>query len=132
MKLPAAPLPARLILLVPAAIFAGQADARLGPVGNVGLSNPNQIDPGGDGFGVATATGDFNGDGIDDLAVADRQHPNLVRIYYGTAWTIGNPVANPFLFETVPVPTVPGATLGPNTAPSLPAWPTSSIKASAA
>lgn len=118
MNLPNAPLLARLALLVLAAFVADKADAHpaLGPVGNVGLTNPNQIDPASDAFGVATATGDFNGDGIDDLAVADRQHPNLVRIYYGTTWTIGNPAGNPFQLETVPVPMVPGATLGPNIA----------------
>lgn len=103
---------AALLTLVLAA--PGPAAAvNLGPLGNVGLANPNQIDPADDAFGAALARGDFNGDGIDDLAVADRQHPGLVRIHYGTQWTLGNPVGNPFQVETVPVPMVPGATLGP-------------------
>lgn len=98
-------------------LFSGNADAIvLGPVGNVGLLNPNQIAPAGDAFGSATASGDFNADGIDDLAIADRENPQFVRIHFGTPWTIGEPVSNPFLVQTVPVPMVPGTTLGPNIA----------------
>jgi hypothetical protein len=89
-----------------------QATVFLGPYANVAITNPNQIDPTDDGFGVAMASGDFDGDGIDDLAIADRQHPNLVRIHFGTVWTLGNPAGNPFQVVTVPVAVVPGATLG--------------------
>ncbi len=85
----------------------------LGPVGNVGLFNPNAISPAEDAFGVAVTRGDFNADGIDDLAVADRENPGLVRVYLGNEWAIGSPVAQPFTLETVPVPMVPGATQGP-------------------
>jgi hypothetical protein len=44
----------------------------LSVVGNVALPNPNARTPDGDAFGPALAVGDFNDDGIDDLAVADR------------------------------------------------------------
>jgi hypothetical protein len=88
----------------------------VGPVGNLALLNPNQIDPDDDAFGVAMTHGDFNADGIDDIVVADRQHPNLVRVFFGTTWTIGEPVTFPFTMETVPVPMLPGASLGPNIA----------------
>lgn len=86
-----------------------QAQVPLGPVGNVGLFNPNPSDPGNDLFGSAMTAGDFDGDGIDDLAVADRQHPHLVRVYFGNVWTIGAPVADPFSMATVPVPVTPGS-----------------------
>jgi hypothetical protein len=101
-------------ILMLALVAAGpvQAAVLLGPYANVAIGNPNQIDPADDGFGAAMASGDFDGDGIDDLAIADRQHPNLVRIHFGTVWTLGNPVANPFQVVTVPVAVVPGATLG--------------------
>jgi len=85
----------------------------LSAVGNVGLPNPNAIAPAGDAFGSSIAVGDFNDDGIDDLAVADREHPNLVRVFFGTAWVVGQPVGLPFAMETITLPTVPGTTLGP-------------------
>jgi hypothetical protein len=98
-------------------LFAGApgicAGTPLSAVGNVGLPNPNGIAPEDDAFGAAVAVGDFNDDGIDDLAVADRENPNLVRVFFGSAWTVGEPVSFPFVMETIAVPTVPGATLGP-------------------
>lgn len=87
---------------------AAQAQVPLGPVGNVGLYNPNAVDPDNDQFGTAMAVGDFDGDGIDDLAVAARQQPHLVRVYFGNVWTVGEPVADPFSMATVPVPATPG------------------------
>jgi hypothetical protein len=99
-----------LVLLLAPCI---RAAVPLSAVDNVGLPNPNAIAPDGDAFGSSMAVGDFNDDGIDDLAVADREHPNLVRVFFGTAWTIGQPVNFPFVMETVTVPTVPGTTLGP-------------------
>lgn len=115
MKTPAASWFARRSLILLALGFAGHANAVLwiGPVGNIGLDNPNAISPEEDFFGVAIATGDYNGDGVDDLAVADRQNPNVVRVYFGSAWDIGDPVFNPFLMQTVAVPMVPGTTQGP-------------------
>jgi hypothetical protein len=95
--------------------FAPWASAAvpLSAVGNVGLPNPGAISPESDAFGSSVAVGDFNDDGISDLAVADREHPNLVRVFFGTAWTVGQPVGMPFLMETITVPVVPGTTLGP-------------------
>jgi hypothetical protein len=92
------------------------ADARnrLSAVGNVAIENTADIAPESDAFGVATASGDFDGDGITDLAVADREHPGLLHIYLGRPWPIGAAGAVPFLFETATVPTVTGTSLGPN------------------
>jgi len=93
-----------------AAVGAG---VPLPAVGNHAVPNPNLIAPDGDAFGTSMASGDFNDDGIADLAIADREHPNLVRVFFGTAWTVGDPVPFPFVMETIAVPTVPGSTLGP-------------------
>ena len=88
----------------------------LSAVGNVAIPNPNAIAPEGDQFGSSVAAGDFNDDGIDDLAVADREHPNLVRVFFGTAWEVGQPGGTTFTMETIAVPMVPGSTLGPSLA----------------
>ena len=104
-------------LLLALAITPAMGGARglpLGPVGNVALPNPSGIAPESDAFGASVAVGDFNDDGIDDLAAADREHPNLVRVFFGTTWTVGEPVGTPFVMETITVPTVPGTSLGPN------------------
>jgi len=85
----------------------------LSAVGNVALPNPNAIAPDGDAFGSSMAVGDFNDDGFDDLAVSDRENPNLVRVFFGSAWTVGEPPSSSFTMETITVPTVPGTTLGP-------------------
>lgn len=109
------PLPAMLMLTFLAAGTIGTAHAvvPLGPVGNLALTNPNAISPADDAFGVAIAVGDYNGDNIDDIAVADRQNPNLVRVYFGSDWDIGDPVFSPLMMQTVAVPMVPGTTPGP-------------------
>lgn len=105
---------ARCLLAAAFAVVPGAPVlAALGPVGSYALPNPNQVDPDDDAFGVATVAGDFNDDGIADLAVADRQHPALVHVFFGTAWTIGQPVSFPFLMETVVVPAVAGTDAGP-------------------
>ncbi|MEO7433640.1 MAG: FG-GAP repeat protein [Dokdonella sp.] len=109
-----APVPRALacLLAIACAPWAGAA-IPLSAVGNVALPNPGAISPENDAFGSSVAVGDFNDDGIDDLAVADREHPNLVRVFFGTAWTVGQPVSLPFVMETITVPAVPGTTLGP-------------------
>jgi hypothetical protein len=101
------------------ALFAPASGARgipLTAVGKVALPNPNALGPESDQFGSSVASGDFNDDGIDDLAVADREHPNLVRVFFGTAWEVGQPVGTTFTMETIAVPMVPGTTLGPSLA----------------
>ena len=91
------------------------ADSRLplGPVGNAALFDPVTIDAESDGFGNAVAAGDFDGDGIDDLAVVDQDHRSTVRIYLGQAWTVGVHFAIKFMAETASVPLVVGANPGP-------------------
>lgn len=103
----------RAAVLLTLLVQCVHAAVPLSAVGNVALPNPNAISPDGDAFGSSIALGDFNDDGIDDLAVADRENPNLVRVFFGTAWTIGEPTGFPFVMETITVPTVPGTTLGP-------------------
>lgn len=110
-----AAIPAGLVFGCVLACAPGLACASLGVVGNYAVPNPNGFDPVDDAFGVATAAGDFNADGIDDLAIADRQHPNLVHVFLGTPWSIGEPTSFPFLMETVSVPAVAGSSAGPPT-----------------
>ena len=102
----------RFVLACVCACAPGLAWSALGAVGNFALPNPNLVDPADDAFGVATAAGDFNDDGIADLAVADRQHLHLVHVFLGTAWAIGEPTSFPFLMETVAVPAVAGTSAG--------------------
>ncbi len=114
MSTPRNPVP-HIVALVFALASAAPAGAIVpfSAVGNVALPDPNAIAPEDDRFGSSIAVGDFNDDGIDDLAVADRDHPNLVRVFFGAAWEIGQPVGTTFTMETITVPTVPGTTLGP-------------------
>ena len=101
------------------AVFALAPCARAGiplaAVGNVALPNPNALGPE-NRFGSSVASGDFDDDGIGDLAVADRDHPGIVRVFFGTAWEVGQPVGTTFTMETITVPMVPGATAGPSLA----------------
>jgi len=105
---------ALLGLVIVAASLPADARNRLGAVGNIALRNPSTPDPQSDAFGVANASGDFDGDGIDDLAVADREHPDTVRIYRGVGWTINPEPFIPFFPEVADLPTVAGSSLGPN------------------
>ena len=109
------PLRTRLLLACTLASAPGLALSALGPVGNFALPNPNLVDPGYDAFGIATVAGDFNDDGIADLAVADREHPTLVHVFLGTAWTVGEPTSFPFMMETVTIPAVAGTSSSPQT-----------------
>ena len=104
--------------LLATSLMAGTcaADSRLpvGPVGNAALFDPVTVDAESDGFGNAVAAGDFDGDGIDDLAVVDQDHRSTVRIYLGQAWTVGVHFAIKFMAESASVPLVEGASAGPN------------------
>lgn len=108
--------PALLAASLAAAGFSVQARTPLGPVGNVALNDPVTSGADDDGFGTAVAAGDFDGDGTDDLAVVDRDHPGVVHIYIGQTWSIGAPFAIKFFAETAFVPVVEGASSGPNVA----------------
>jgi len=103
-------------LAVSALAPCARAGIPLAAVGNVALPNPNAVAPDGDRFGSSIASGDFDDDGIGDLAVADRDHPGVVRVFFGTAWDVGEPVGTTFTMETITVPMVPGATVGPSLA----------------
>jgi len=104
--------------LLAASLMAGTCEANsrfpIGPVGNAALFDPVTVDADSDGFGSAVAAGDFDGDGIADLAVVDQDHRSTVRIYLGQAWPIGAQFAVKFVAETVSVPLVEGASPGPN------------------
>ena len=80
---------------------------RLGVEGNVGVRNPYSL-PGNENFGRTIASGDFNGDGIDDLVISGGQSQRM-RILLGNAWTIGAAWAIKFTSSTVETPAYNGA-----------------------
>ena len=105
-----------LVLLMISLTLATNAMARnlLVPVGNIAIKNPNLIAPAADAFGVATTSGDFDGDGVADLVIADREHPKRVQVYRGKVAAIGAPFSQQFYpVETVAIPTIVAAALGP-------------------
>lgn len=55
-------------------------------------------------FGFRQAVGDFDGDGIDDIAVVELSRATRVRIYYGIAFTVGTHPLFPFTWATVETP----------------------------
>lgn len=55
-------------------------------------------------FGFRQAVGDFDGDGVDDIAVVELSRATRVRIYYGTAFTVGTHPLFPFTWATVDTP----------------------------
>lgn len=66
------------------------ADTRLGTEGDVYLANP-YADPAESYYGFRTATGDFDGDGIDDLVVSELGNSERFRVLLGKAYPIGGP-----------------------------------------
>ncbi len=88
-----------------AAMLAGPVAAadQVGAFGNLLLRNP-YADPAGGNFGRGIVGGDFDDDGIDDLAIAESGSTRL-RIALGTEWTLPmtGPVI-PFLPSTVTTP----------------------------
>jgi hypothetical protein len=124
-------LPAALLfsVIAPLALSSGPALAdHLGPAGNLAIENPSNSAPESDAFEVAIATGDFDGDGIADLAVADREHPTRLRVYRGRIAAIGEPFTSQFEHvETVTIPTIVGT--GPLQNPAPSSWPSASPSA---
>lgn len=55
-------------------------------------------------FGFRQVVGDFDGDGVDDIAVVELSRATRVRIYYGTAFTVGTHPLFPFTWATVETP----------------------------
>ena len=86
-----------LALTVPA--FARE---QLGPFNNVLLNNP-YADPAGGNFGRGVVAGDFDGDGIDDLAVSESGSERL-RVLRGVAFEVGGDPLFQFLGSTVTMP----------------------------
>lgn len=80
---------------------------RLGVEGNLGVRNPYPL-PGNENFGRNVVSGDFDGDGVDDLVVGGGQGSRM-RILLGNAWTIGAAFAIKFTFSTVETPPYNGA-----------------------
>lgn len=111
-------LPASVALVGLLAMASGHARDLLGAVGNLVIENPSNVLPESDQFGTAVATGDFDGDGVSDLAIADREHANKVRVYRGRVAAIGEPFAQQFEHvETVTLPAIIGT--GPYQTPAL-------------
>ncbi|MEO6687841.1 MAG: VCBS repeat-containing protein, partial [Dokdonella sp.] len=79
-----------------------QAQNRLGPLDNALIKNPYPS-PADSQFGRGVVSGDFDGDGIDDLAISEFNSDRL-RILRGVAFTVGtNPVIK-FIGTTVTMP----------------------------
>lgn len=55
-------------------------------------------------FGFRQAVGDFDADGVDDIAVVELSRATRVRIYYGSAFAVGTNPLFPFLWTTVETP----------------------------
>lgn len=85
-----------------AATSTAFAQNRVGPTDNLLLKNPF-ADPGNEQFGRGVVAGDFNGDGIDDLAVSEVGGTRL-RVLLGVAFEVGNDPLIPFFVETVTMP----------------------------
>ncbi|HUD41050.1 MAG TPA: FG-GAP repeat protein [Dokdonella sp.] len=87
------------------ALFAAPVSAadQVGSYRNLLLRNP-YVDAAGAGFGRGIVGGDFDGDGIDDLAIAESGSTRL-RVALGTPWTLSTtqPVI-PFLPSTITTP----------------------------
>lgn len=87
------------------AMLAGPVAAadQVGPFRNLLLRNP-YADPADGGFGRGIVGGDFDDDGVDDLAIAESGSTRL-RITLGVAWDLSttNPLI-PFLTSTVTTP----------------------------
>ena len=80
---------------------------RLGAEGNVGVRNPYPL-PGNENFGRQVASGDFDGDGVDDLVIGGGQNARM-RILLGNAWTIGAAFPIKFTSSIVETPPYNGA-----------------------
>ena len=80
------------------------AETRLGYEGNIYLLNP-YADPAGSYYGFGIATGDFDGDGIDDLVVSELGSSERFRVMRGIAYPIGGPYPlSRFTAKTVATP----------------------------
>lgn len=55
-------------------------------------------------FGFRQAVGDFDGDGVDDIAVVELSRATRVRVYFGNAFAVGAHPLFPFLWTTVATP----------------------------
>jgi hypothetical protein len=91
-----------LLPLLALCMAAPAAATHPGPVGNVLLKNP-YADPVDGAFGRGVVAGDFDGDGVGDLAVADKGGSQL-RVLLGTPWAVGAVTAIKFLATTVDSP----------------------------
>ncbi len=101
----------RLLVVLILCVFATDtlnAQTRLSNEGNAGIRNPDSP-PDNGRFGRTVVSGDFDGDGIGDLAVSESTGTRL-RVLLGNAWTVGVTIL-PFKFTstTVTVPSFNGA-----------------------
>jgi FG-GAP repeat/FG-GAP-like repeat len=73
-----------IVSLLP--VSAALAEYAVGPIGNTALKNSIT---GASQFGYGSATGDVDGDGIDDLIIAPNGGGPAMRILRGAAWDVG-------------------------------------------
>lgn len=82
--------------------ICAQAQNQLGPVNNVLLKNP-YASPTYRSYGRGVVSGDFDGDGIADLAISETDGTHL-RILLGMDFTVGGPPSFNFMSSTVTLP----------------------------
>ncbi|MFZ2237815.1 MAG: FG-GAP and VCBS repeat-containing protein [Dokdonella sp.] len=80
-----------------------QAQSALGVEGERFRLNPHP-DPANKRFGYRQVVGDFDGNGIDDVAIAERSTGGRLRLYLGNPWTIGTNAIFPFSASTIATP----------------------------
>jgi hypothetical protein len=91
-----------LLLVLGSSTISAFAQEHLGPIDNVLLKNPYAT-PAGGSFGRGVVAGDFDDDGISDLAISEPGGTRL-RILRGAAFTVGTPHVFTFFPETVTMP----------------------------
>ncbi len=91
-----------LFFMLSVTIDLASAQDQLGPIDNILIKNP-YTSPADDKFGRGVVSGDFDGDGIDDLAISESSGTRL-RIYRGVAFAIGTDPLFHFFSTTITIP----------------------------
>ena len=99
------PILSSALLFALGSVFAAPAHAQSGLSAEDNAFRANPYPDALDGhFGFRQAVGDFDGDGVDDIAVVELSRATRVRIYYGNAFAVGAHPLFPFTWATVDTP----------------------------